>query len=373
MQLDLGLESDDVVGQHRQLGLEHLAGPRPRPALARRPLRGVACCAATTTPRPTAAAPARSTGSTQLVPLSSPPSPPPEPVAPSPDTAASATRSTKSVSTAAVSSPPASSASVAQLGRLTGGQFAAAGAEAVADDDAIRPVAVDRLGELAGHLGGIATGEVGRRRRQNGDVDGRVGASDRRTQLLDLVRVECPLGVGIDVHRVAAQLAGDLLEVHARRRAGRHGSQRQRRRQQSHADRVASWLHGTPTPRRRTARRPSRCSASMVRAARERMGATVMPERDGYIPGVPCWVDTSQPDPEAALPFYRGLFGWEFEDVMPEGSPGSTSSGASAAATSRRSGRSPRVRRRRRRGTPTSGSTAPTRRRRRPATPAARW
>jgi predicted enzyme related to lactoylglutathione lyase len=47
-----------------------------------------------------------------------------------------------------------------------------------------------------------------------------------------------------------------------------------------------------------------------------------MPERDGYIPGVPCWVDTSQPDPEAALPFYAGLFGWEFEDVMPEGSEG---------------------------------------------------
>ncbi len=47
-----------------------------------------------------------------------------------------------------------------------------------------------------------------------------------------------------------------------------------------------------------------------------------MPERDGYIPGVPCWVDTSQPDPEAALPFYSGLFGWEFEDVMPEGSEG---------------------------------------------------
>jgi predicted enzyme related to lactoylglutathione lyase len=47
-----------------------------------------------------------------------------------------------------------------------------------------------------------------------------------------------------------------------------------------------------------------------------------MPEREGYIPGVPCWVDTSQPDPEAALPFYRGLFGWEFEDVMPDGSEG---------------------------------------------------
>ncbi len=47
-----------------------------------------------------------------------------------------------------------------------------------------------------------------------------------------------------------------------------------------------------------------------------------MPERDGYIPGVPCWVDTSQPDPEAALPFYSGLFGWEFEDMMPEDAPG---------------------------------------------------
>ncbi len=46
-----------------------------------------------------------------------------------------------------------------------------------------------------------------------------------------------------------------------------------------------------------------------------------MPERDGYIPGVPCWVDTNHPDPEAVLGFYSGLFGWEFEDVMPEGSP----------------------------------------------------
>jgi uncharacterized protein len=47
-----------------------------------------------------------------------------------------------------------------------------------------------------------------------------------------------------------------------------------------------------------------------------------MPERDGYIPGVPCWVDTSQPDPKAAVEFYRGLFGWEFEDVMPPESEG---------------------------------------------------
>src|SRR4029079_11438406 len=47
-----------------------------------------------------------------------------------------------------------------------------------------------------------------------------------------------------------------------------------------------------------------------------------MPERDGYIPGVPCWIDTSQPDPEAAVDFYRGLFGWEFEDEMAADSPG---------------------------------------------------
>jgi uncharacterized protein len=47
-----------------------------------------------------------------------------------------------------------------------------------------------------------------------------------------------------------------------------------------------------------------------------------MPERDGYIPGVPCWVDTSHPDPEAAVEFYSGVFGWEFEDVMPPGSEG---------------------------------------------------
>lgn len=46
-----------------------------------------------------------------------------------------------------------------------------------------------------------------------------------------------------------------------------------------------------------------------------------MSDRDRYIPGVPCWVDTSHPDPAAVLPFYTGLFGWEFEDAMAE-SPG---------------------------------------------------
>jgi predicted enzyme related to lactoylglutathione lyase len=40
------------------------------------------------------------------------------------------------------------------------------------------------------------------------------------------------------------------------------------------------------------------------------------------VPGVPCWIDTSQPDPEAAVTFYGGLFGWDFEDAMPPDSDG---------------------------------------------------
>jgi uncharacterized protein len=47
-----------------------------------------------------------------------------------------------------------------------------------------------------------------------------------------------------------------------------------------------------------------------------------MSDLDRYIPGVPCWVDTSQPDPGAAADFYRGLFGWELEDAMPPDAPG---------------------------------------------------
>jgi uncharacterized protein len=44
--------------------------------------------------------------------------------------------------------------------------------------------------------------------------------------------------------------------------------------------------------------------------------------RDAYVPGVPCWVDTGQPDPDAAAGFYGDLFGWRFADRMPDGSPG---------------------------------------------------
>jgi uncharacterized protein len=50
---------------------------------------------------------------------------------------------------------------------------------------------------------------------------------------------------------------------------------------------------------------------------------TPLLERDGYPDGVPCWVDTEQPDPAAAAEFYGSLFGWEFEDRMPADAPGS--------------------------------------------------
>jgi uncharacterized protein len=42
-----------------------------------------------------------------------------------------------------------------------------------------------------------------------------------------------------------------------------------------------------------------------------------MSTRADYPAGVPCWVDTSQPDPVDAARFYSGLFGWQTEDAMP--------------------------------------------------------
>jgi predicted enzyme related to lactoylglutathione lyase len=43
-----------------------------------------------------------------------------------------------------------------------------------------------------------------------------------------------------------------------------------------------------------------------------------------YPAGVPCWVDTFQPDPEAAALFYGSLLGWTFDDpvAMAEGLTG---------------------------------------------------
>jgi len=54
-----------------------------------------------------------------------------------------------------------------------------------------------------------------------------------------------------------------------------------------------------------------------------------------YPQGVPCWIDTEQPDPEAAARFYGELFGWEFSNAAPPGAPAyliGTLGGADAAA-----------------------------------------
>jgi predicted enzyme related to lactoylglutathione lyase len=39
-----------------------------------------------------------------------------------------------------------------------------------------------------------------------------------------------------------------------------------------------------------------------------------MPEREGFPAGVPSWIDIAQPDLEAAVDFYGGLFGWQFTE-----------------------------------------------------------
>jgi uncharacterized protein len=47
-----------------------------------------------------------------------------------------------------------------------------------------------------------------------------------------------------------------------------------------------------------------------------------MSDRDGYQPGVPCWVETWQDDPEPAIRFYTGVFGWEAENTLPPDADG---------------------------------------------------
>lgn len=48
-----------------------------------------------------------------------------------------------------------------------------------------------------------------------------------------------------------------------------------------------------------------------------------MTEQRTYPGGVPCWVDTEQPDTDVAQAFYGGLFGWTFTDAVPAEAPGS--------------------------------------------------
>jgi predicted enzyme related to lactoylglutathione lyase len=61
-----------------------------------------------------------------------------------------------------------------------------------------------------------------------------------------------------------------------------------------------------------------------------------MAEPRTYPHGVTCWIDTEQPDPQAASRFYGGLFGWTLTDAVPAGAAGSyliaTLDGREAAA-----------------------------------------
>jgi len=41
-----------------------------------------------------------------------------------------------------------------------------------------------------------------------------------------------------------------------------------------------------------------------------------------YPHGVPCWIDTEQPDPAAAADFYGRVLGWRCEDTAPPGASG---------------------------------------------------
>jgi uncharacterized protein len=47
-----------------------------------------------------------------------------------------------------------------------------------------------------------------------------------------------------------------------------------------------------------------------------------MPEREGFIPGVPCWIDSGRQKADPAVEFYGKLFGWEFTDIAPPEVPG---------------------------------------------------
>ena len=67
--------------------------------------------------------------------------------------------------------------------------------------------------------------------------------------------------------------------------------------------RMSQWLDRAPKGRKEA----SRC----LRFHAEYDRAGEMKMRDWYQPGVPCWVDTLQSDPDSAVGFYTELFGWE--------------------------------------------------------------
>src|SRR5579863_2015661 len=66
--------------------------------------------------------------------------------------------------------------------------------------------------------------------------------------------------------------------------------------------------------------RPADRDSGPIRSAIRAKLVSMSPMRT-YPDGVPSWIDTEQPDPEAAQDFYRRLFGWTFEAVSPPGTP----------------------------------------------------
>ncbi|CAN5132875.1 VOC family protein [soil metagenome] len=67
--------------------------------------------------------------------------------------------------------------------------------------------------------------------------------------------------------------------------------------------RMWQWLVRAPKGRKEA----SRC----LRLHDEYDRGGEMKKRDWYQPGVPCWVDTLQSDPDSAVGFYTELFGWD--------------------------------------------------------------
>src|ERR1700722_15268155 len=56
-----------------------------------------------------------------------------------------------------------------------------------------------------------------------------------------------------------------------------------------------------------------------IPAPRSTHGGLLVPDITGpYAPGTPCWVDLTVPDQQAALDFYRDVFGWQGEIGWPE-------------------------------------------------------
>jgi predicted enzyme related to lactoylglutathione lyase len=70
-----------------------------------------------------------------------------------------------------------------------------------------------------------------------------------------------------------------------------------------------------------------------------------MADERSYPAGVTCWIDTEQPDVDAARHFYANLFGWTFSDAVPADAPGTyliaSLAGADVAAIGPAQGEAP--------------------------------